>query len=363
MDTLPVQPSIRVQPFTGLVIDVDTWATAHDYHRRHHQLHLLSLHGSGISCGLEVLPTDPPSDSVVVEPGAAIDPVGNVIVVPERQRVTPDTRKGMIYVILDYVESLPPGANQQDSRGRLLEDFRLRGLSEPPESPGMELARVQVSGSSKLTIAGPANPWSPGPNEIDRRFRFYSRPQAPKTLTVGLVVSGAADDLDPEHLRGFHYFLRELGSCGLRARLVSTDGSDVPPADLLYVTGKGDAPPPAALVKGLSDKLKSGTWMFADACGTGSEFVEGLRATIKEGRKAAGETEAKLLGAHFIFGAAPAGASGASKVVCGGNSIISARDYGCAWAGRHDGKALAREDIRSALEFGVNVAVCASAGR
>ena len=361
-NTPPLKPSIRVQPYTGLVIDVDTWATAHDYHRQHQQLHLLSLHGSGISYGLEVLPTDPPSDSLIVEPGAAIDPVGNVIVVPERQRVTPDTGKGTVYVVLDYVESMAPAVNQQDSRGRLLEDFRLRCLREPPKSPSLELARCQASGSSEVSTVSPANPWSPGPDEIDSRFRFYSRPQAPKGLTVGLVVSGSADALDPEHLRGFHYFLREMGSCGLRPVLAQTPGNDVPEADLLYVTGKGGAAPAAALVKALAAQLKSGTWLFADSCGPGSEFAQGLGTAIKQGGTVAKDTEARLLGAHFIFGAPPSGAYDSPKIIWGGNTIISLRDYGCAWAGRHDGTALPREQIRSALEFGMNAAICASAG-
>lgn len=299
----------------------------------------------------------------MVELGVAVDAVGNVIVVPERQRVTLDTGKGTTYVILDYVESLPPGASKQDSRGRLVEDFRISGLPEPPKSPGLELARIQVSGTSKAAIVSPGNPWSPGPNEIDSRFRFHSRPRAPKDLTVGLVVIGSADELDPEHLRGFSYLLRELGSSGLRPILVGDRDNDVPAADLLYVTGKGDSRPGAALVKGLLEQRKSGTWLFADACGSGSEFVEGLRAASKRGPKAAGDAEAGILGAHFVFGAAPSGVHDTPKIIWGDNSIISSRDYGCAWAGRHDAKALPRELIRSAIEFGVNVAICASPSR
>src|SRR3990170_3852397 len=107
MKDLPLSSPVRVQPFTGLVIDVDTWATAHDYHRRHHQLHLLTLHGSGIAHGLEVLPTVPSSDTVVVEPGIAIDRAGDVIIVPERQRVTVEEGEHTVYIVLDYVESLP----------------------------------------------------------------------------------------------------------------------------------------------------------------------------------------------------------------------------------------------------------------
>src|ERR1051326_4268039 len=113
MTHLPLHPAVRVHPFTGLVIDVDTWATAHDYHRHQQELHLLSLHGSGVAYGLEVLPTDPPSETVVVEAGVAIDPFGHVIVLPERQLLTLAERDGLSFIAVDYVESIPTASGDQ----------------------------------------------------------------------------------------------------------------------------------------------------------------------------------------------------------------------------------------------------------
>ena len=359
-----LSPPVRVNPFTGLIVDVDTWATAHEYHRRHHQLHLLTLHGSGVADGLEVLPTDPPSDTLAVEPGVAIDTLGNTIVLPERQRIPLGASEGIVYVVLDYVESLPPGssANQNDARGRVVEDFRLRVVSEAPESPALELARVQLAASPKLVVASPSNPWAPGSTEIDCRFRVRVHPQASREISVGLVVCGSAAELDANHLKGFHYLLRELSGCGLRAVLATTSDGEVPPADLLYVTGIGATKPPTAVVNRVSAQLKQGGWLFADVCGPGSELVEGLRAAVKDDKKTGAQTEDAVLGAHFVFGDGPPGASESGELVWAGNAVISSRDYGCAWAGRHGKQAVSREQIRSALEFGVNVAVCASMG-
>jgi hypothetical protein len=355
---------VRINPFTGLIVDVDTWATAHDYHRRHHQLHLLALHGSGIACGLEVLPTDPPSDTLIVEAGIAVDGLGTVIVLPERQRIIVEASEGTVYVVLDYVESLPPttSASQQDARGRVVEDFRLRLLPALPESPALELARVQVAASPKLVLSGPSNPWLPGLNEIDSRFRFRAEPQTPREISVGLLVCGPAEELDASHQKGFCYFLREVHSAGLRCVLVGTEGGDVPPADILYVTGNGGTKPSAAVVNRVSDQLKRGAWLFVDTCGAGTDLVEGLRGAIKDDKKAAAETEESALGAHFVFGTAPPGASASGGITWAYHAVISSRDYGCAWAGRHGKQALSREQTRSALEFGVNVAVCASRG-
>jgi hypothetical protein len=353
---------VRVNPFTGLIVDVDTWSTAHDYHRHHHQLHLLTLHGCGIAHGLEVLPTDPPSDTVVVEHGVGIDRLGNVIILPERQRLSLEAKEGTLYLSLDYVESVPPGTstNQAGNRGRVVEDFRLRVLSVPPELPALELARVQMGSSAKADVTSPSNPWSPGPNEIDSRFRLRVQPQACTDVHVGLLVCGSAEELDPNHLKGFHHLLRALAGCGLRAVLVGAGGREGPPADILYVTGKGTAKPTAAVLNRVSEQVKQRAWLFVDACGPGTELIEGLQAAVKEDKKGSSETEDAALGAHFVFGTAPPGASPSGEISWARSAVISARDYGCAWAGRHAKQVLSREEIRSALEFGVNVAVCAS---
>lgn len=354
-------PPVRVNPFTGLIVDVDTWSTAHDYHRRHHQLHLLTLHGCGIAHGLEVLPTDPPGDTLVVEGGVGIDTLGNVIIVPGRQRLALEIKDGTAYVGLDYVESMPPGtsANQAENRGRIVEDFRLRVLSAPPELPALELARVQLQPSAKAAVTSPSNPWLPGVNEIDSRFRLSVQPRACPDISVGLLVCGPVEELDPNHLKGFHYLLRTLNGCGLRARVADPGGRDAPAADILYVTGKGATTPPASVLSSISRQVKQGAWVFADSCGPGPDLLEGLKDAVKEDKKAGAETEERVLGAHFVFAAPPPGASPNGQIAWARNAVISGLDYGCAWAGRHGKQALSREEIRSALEFGVNIATCA----
>ncbi len=353
MTRLPLSSMVRVQPFTGLVVDADTWATAHDYHRRHLQLHLLSLHGRGIACGLEVFPTDPPSDTVVVEPGLAIDSSGNVVVVPEHQRLTLEAAESTAYVALDYVESLPATSNagQQETRGRLVEDFRLRVLGSEPEAPALELARVRVEPAAKLAVTSPLNAWYPGVNEIDNRFRPTACAQPRQEMSIGLVVCGSEDDLDAHHLQGLYLLLRELRACGLHSTVIVEDDAR---ADILYVTGRGSTQPSPSMIKRVGDAVKGGSWLFVDACGGGSVLTAGLGDLVKEGQKAGAEVEACVLTAHFVFGTPPVGAT-AGEVKWGRNTVISSCDYGCAWAGRRGKDTLPREQIRSALEFGVNV--------
>jgi hypothetical protein len=353
---------VRVQPFTGLVIDVDTWATAHDYHRRHHQLHLLTLHGSGIASGLDVVPTDPPSEALVIEAGVAIDDGGNVIVVPEAQRVTLEAKAHTQFIVLDYIESLPPtaGVNGTETRGRMVEDFRLRVLAALPESHALELGRVRVAPGEKLAFTAAANPAATGDNEIDGRFRPLLHPRAPARLSVGLIVAGGLDSMDATHLRGFTNLMREMRARGVVGTLVGGGDDEAPQADMLYVTGKGSAGLAKPVVDGIGEQLKRGAWLFADACGPGTELIEALKPALKDDKKSAAETEARVLNATYVFGEAPKGASSTQELIWGRRAVVSPRDFGCAWSGRHGNQTLTREQIRSALEFGVNVAVCAA---
>ncbi|HXH20672.1 MAG TPA: hypothetical protein VNN10_01490 [Dehalococcoidia bacterium] len=352
--TIPLHPPVRVHPFTGLVIDVDTWATAHDYHRRQQQLHLLTLHGSGIGYGLDVLPTDPPSDTLIVEAGVAIDALGNVIVVPERQRVTISDGDATSYIVLDYVESIPAASEVKDTRARVVEDFRLRVLQALPEAPALELARVVRSDTSAAIVAA-ANPWEPKANEVDCRFRIRLTQRGPRPLSVGLVVHGDGADL-AGHLAGFQYFLRELEREGVRAATVRASDGNIPSTDLVYLTGPAETALPAALTKRVAERVSKGGWIFADACGPGTQMVQSLTTALKGSHETAARAESLVLTSHYVFGTPPAGAFPTKEIIWAEKALISPRDYGCAWAGRRGDQVFQRDLIRSALEFATNVA-------
>jgi hypothetical protein len=366
VDPTPLRPITRIQPFAGLVIDPDTWATAHDYHRLHQQLHLLTAHGWGIARGLGLSQTEPATDTVLVASGVAIDHTGNVIVVPDVHRVTLEARDGTAYLALDYVESAPPvdSPDGAEGRGRVLEDFRIRALPSPPEPPTLELGRVAVVSAAQLAVTDAADPWMPGENEIDVRFRpaLHMRPLNP--VSVALVLAAPQASIDPSHLKGFSYLLRECSAAGLAASAVVAEGS-VPEADLLYVVGAAGDAPTKKLITAIEQRLDSGSWLFADVCGDGAEPSGALSGLVARPGNAdcATTTEASVLASYHVFGSPPAGARAAGELSWGPRMLVSTHDYGCAWGGRHDGASLPRAQIREALEFGVNVAVAASRKR
>jgi hypothetical protein len=279
--------------------------------------------------------------------------------VPERQHLALGDRAGVSFIALDYVESIPSSsADKNDTRARVLEDFRLRALTAQPESPALELSRVAILGRSAAVVS-PANPWSPQGNEIDGRYRLRLPSQAPRDLTIGLVVH-QPDALSPSHMLGLQFYMRELEGQGVRPRLISSNnGGPIPPADLIYVCGRAETALPKELIERLMERVAGGAWLFADPCGTGAGLVQSLVAAVRTSAKCAEDTEKLVLGAHNVFGTAPQGAYQTREILWGDRAVVSPRDYGCAWSGRRGDQVFQRDLIRSALEFGVNIAYSA----
>ena len=79
MDDITKKPLRRLNPYRGLILDVNTWSAAHDYHREQQRLHVLAMHSPGVVAGLDVVAWNPPDSSVVIYPGVALDLEGHTI--------------------------------------------------------------------------------------------------------------------------------------------------------------------------------------------------------------------------------------------------------------------------------------------
>lgn len=70
----------RLRYFSGQLLQAEDFRDEQDYILDRIRFHN-RLHGHGVVCGLAVVPTDPPSGAVVVQPGVALDCCGREIVV------------------------------------------------------------------------------------------------------------------------------------------------------------------------------------------------------------------------------------------------------------------------------------------
>jgi hypothetical protein len=351
----------RVNPYRGLVIDETTWAEAHDYHRDHLRLHTLAFHDVGVVAGLNVSAVASPAGSIEVEvsAGVAVDDDGNIIVVSQERKVPFDgVEAGPVYVTIGYEENRvnsEANAPRNAPANRIVESYHLEVTNKAPQAPALELARLYWSAvTAQVKAAG--DPANPREDELDQRFRPSAHAARQVPVTIGVVGEDAN-----ARLRGLTNLMREVNNvAGYQARYRGGVNLDegAGGSDLIYVCG------PVASEKAVStlqSHLGRGGVVFADNCHTKSNGAETRKdvhdLASKLGLKLTSlEQGNPLLDIRYPFSEPPAGAI-EGEVVGSGRFVASLRDYGCAWSGACGKDTLPRETVRSALEWGVNVAI------
>jgi hypothetical protein len=388
----------KVNPFQGLVIDADAWRDAHNYHANHMRVHLLAFHHIGIVEGLEVTANAVPDLSVNVQPGIAVDPEGNVIIVGQKQRYKLQTQKGgPVYLVIQFREVAgepyqPPNGGQPT---RMLDAYRIQERDKLPSEPYLELARLDFD-PAKGAITDAKAPARPGKNEIDLRNRIvkpaapaaaatpvFERqpapqptrpeparivevPRAVETVLVGHAVPGGttADG----HAPGLQNLLRYAGQkSGLQYNLednIALD-QDLARYTMIFISGSSRFELPANQQAALGKYLQDGGTVFGEGC-TGIQEGANPKASRDFGlayNQLAGQLKHRLesvkrghslLSAFHYFPEVPPGVEN-GMLMEGGHMIYSGSDYACAWQGGHPDKPLSREIIRAAFEMGENL--------
>ena len=384
----------RVNAFQGLVIDVDIWQDAHEYHRNQQKLHLLAFHSTGIVQGLRVVGNNPPDLSVTIEPGVAVDPEGNVIIVPQAQRYQIQTRqKGTIYLIIQFRE-IPTEPFQPPEGGqatRVLEAYRVQERDKLPKEVYLELARIDFDPSEEV-ISDAKKASQPSKNEINLTSRQEVKAVAPATAVAPAAPAvpekasaPPAEVIRPKQgsvLLGYAVLgeaNNNLHSDGLKnlARLVSRQSDfavdvvesisldkDISQYTMLYLVGNSGFELGEEERTALSDFLHSGGVIFGEGCSEGQEEVKGTKEFGLAFNQLAVQLKCKLeivqpghslLSTAHVFSAVPGGAEPNGMLLEGEHMVYSGSDYGCAWQGGHKDNPLSREIIRSSFEIGTNI--------
>jgi uncharacterized protein DUF4159 len=199
----------RVNPYPGLMIDAQVWRDAHEYHRDLVRLHHLALHGWGIVQGLDVSLVPGADNTLRIQPGIAIDPGGNFVVVGQQQTYRIMSHEpGPVYLVLQFSEVLGEPATDGAGRGqptRVIEAYRIQERDRLPTDAYVELVRVELDPAAG-SLREPHDPAAPGPNELDGRARVQIgsttvptelRLPPPVPLTSEASSSSAPDTLSP----------------------------------------------------------------------------------------------------------------------------------------------------------------------
>lgn len=397
----------RVNPFQGLIIDIDVWRDAHDYHRNQQRLHNLALHGPGIATGLEVTANQPPDLSVVIQPGIGIDSQGNVIIVsqPQAYRIQ-SPEKGTVYLTIQFRE-IPTGPNQPADGGqptRILEAYRMQERDSLPDEPYLELARIDFD-PDKPAITAAINPSQPQKNEIDVRSRqdiataasetiqcpqqetivhdgkpdlhlqqeisalkneLTLRSQQPVSpakyqLTIGYISLAEDKEL---HRIGIENLAREINHSNDYQAVINETASlsnAIKGCDLLYIAGNSRFETDAMITDNLQAFLKDGGIIFGEGCARDIQQAKDFGLAFNKLAQQLGQRLEKtdyghpILNSYHTFASVPPGANSEGIMLAGTQMIYSNCDYGCAWAGGFPDIPLSRDIIRNALEMGVNI--------
>lgn len=202
--TPPIKPLQRVQVRDGLLMNADRWRRAHEYHHERQNIHYQSLNQPGIVCGLGVKLIPPPTEVIAqyrdgrwlqIQPGIAIDLVGNPIIVPEpiefriaSENLTPDPLT--VYLVVSYVN--PEKLRRKEQREIIQETFRIDEKTSPSGELEVELCRIllepgAVASPEAPPLQNPADVFFPESNCLDLRYRTQARSRAQGVVQVALV--------------------------------------------------------------------------------------------------------------------------------------------------------------------------------
>ncbi len=166
----------RLKWLKYLFINREEGESEQTYWNEKRKKHLANEHSEGVVLGLEVTETAPPSLSVRVNAGRAIDTEGHDPEVESIQQIdcsalVPSCGEQIVFITLRYttVETDPYFVNEiGQSQNKYIQDsFVLEVTPVPPTAPVLELARIRL-GAGATAIRDAANPKAPGLNEIDR---------------------------------------------------------------------------------------------------------------------------------------------------------------------------------------------------
>ncbi len=353
-------PTKRIKPFDGMAITAAVWEKAHEYHRLGQQFQTLFSLGSGILAGLEVMASDPPDTSVYILPGVAIDPAGQIIVLP--QPVAYDIGRemeGQLYILLSYGESRPRPDSDDDEKDSPLyihTEFSIAARTALPAGPWVELARVRRENRNSVFYDA-KNLAQPGWNELDLRYRR----EIGAAREARVAVSYLGDVSPKKQGLGAIYLARFLNHQG-RYRVMVDDNAPLAPGieanTLIYLVGQGSFELNPGQMNFLNNYVRRGRGTLLIESidqAAQSTFLNILKTIdLEPGPLPA---EHRLLTEPCLFAVPPAGFETEGKPTVSVNEgvIFSTFNYGRLWQAEWRDGVPSREQIRSALEWGGNI--------
>lgn len=357
-------PTKRIKPNDGLAITSSVWEEAHEYHRQRQRFHDRILHTHGIAMGLEVIASDPPDSSVYIMPGAAVDPDGEMVLVPEAINFDFGSTFGKLFLMLTYGESRPV-QDDEDGPAYIESQFSIESGTALQENAAC-IILAEINRERGEAIRNAANPELPALNEIDLRFRDEINLYQKQAETTRIGVCYAGERLNTKNGHGAVRLARALRHSG--KRVWADDDAPITNGlenySLVYLVGKKDAKLNREEMNAIYAYIQQGGTVLMENC-TSDQLgkTEGINGFYLELAASYGiqieepKSGDLLVEEPHLFTILPAGpdSGGSPKILAGDGLIVSGLDLGCLWQGERNGAPVSREEIRSAVEFGENI--------
>lgn len=226
------QPLERLNVYDGLMMNAARWDVAQIYMRQRQNLHFQAMNQGGIVSGLGVKVIEPPRGVrqsiqdqdkqrkekrwLEIQPGVAIDAVGNPIIVgPGKKGTNNGNRDGnrdgnpdkngdnkrdrsfriaispplsgtlTVYVVVKYVEP-GWGNGDQAQHDTITEQFRFDQITTPPGELDVELCRIELP-PGPLQVTMPVNLLAPTVGELDLTHRVVAQVKPQAVVRLGVV--------------------------------------------------------------------------------------------------------------------------------------------------------------------------------
>jgi len=216
-----------------------------------------------------------------IQPGLAIDVFGNPIVVPQpiEFRISSVPLAGQtlqVYVTLSYVD--PTDLQRSTAAEVVQETFRIDERQTPPTQEEVEVCRIVLQGEP-LQLEASAQVFTPQPNQLDLRYRVQAQMRSQMQVRVGTPSNSTLSmnfDWLLRSLPGLYCtFQGERGDIGLETPATWQS------YDLVAFTDEQARSLSDATLEGMRAYLDSGGVVFVEVA-TGSTELEGLLTMQQE---------------------------------------------------------------------------------
>ncbi|BAZ50292.1 hypothetical protein NIES4103_29080 [Nostoc sp. NIES-4103] len=368
-----INPLQRLHVYNSLMMNAERWQLAHEYHRHRQNVHYQSLNEPGIVCGLGVRVIAPPDEAparfrdqrwLEIQPGIAIDVEGNPIIVdPSIDRkfriatAVPTTGIITVYLVVSYVEPQNPG--QRYTSDLIREWFRFDEKTTPPTEKEVELCRIQLQPHT-VAILNPQDALFPNIGELDLCYRTQAkaRPQA----VVSMATLFNTSDRTYYNLSYFRKSVESLYPALQVAAPIAQISLQSEPTeyDLIYLTAWQALNLEPQQLDICQQYLQTGGVILIEVPTDSTMLTGDIKNQIAYHFGISLQSWQELSRTHplrtqpFLFAALPRINEQSLQILNAGGIVLVEGDLSAAW-GLDDHLTLARNDIRTAQELGINI--------